>query len=790
MKHVLLILFSFALLASTFGQISLSGKVTDPSGQGIPGITVLIVGSSYGVSTDAEGLFRLVGLKKGQHTLLFSGIGFQQLEKAIDVQKSDRLSPIALKESTTELNAVQVVGKSEVAEMREVPYAITAIDVAPLKVQNLDVNQILGTVSGVRIREEGGLGSSFNFSLNGFSGNQVRFFIDGLPMDHFGSSLSLNNIPSNLISNIEIYKGVVPVHLGSDALGGAINITTNQSIRKFLDVSYSIGSFNTHRTSIVSRYTTTSGLRVNANAFFNYSDNNYGILAEVADIETGKVTEQEVKRFHDAYQSQTVQVELGVTDKPFADQLMVGVIGSSNYKEIQSGYNLTKVVGEAYSEDQALLGTFKYKKDNFFVKGLSLTINGFTKFGKITTVDTSSYEYNWLGQRNRKKLGTTSGEIAWYKTQFRFNDKASSVTSLLSYQINPNQSVSINNTYSHFYRIGSDPLGLSDPVGLSSVPFSQPNTLEKNNTGISYSINLLKDQLKVVGFGKMYYLNSVSREEDGFGDESEITTIRKKDLTYGYGFGATYFLFTGFQIKASYEYAYRLPDVVELFGNGLQLEPNAHLESEQSQNYNIGILSQQTWGRHQLMSEASFLYRLPNNMIRNYAVGNTSHYMNLVDTKVTGYELNLKYDFDRKVNASISGTYQPIVNTQKYDPVSGGTNYLYQSQIPNEPILFGNAQLGMTILDNPEKENRLMVNWMTSFVEAFYLKWPAYGSKNSKADIPRQVSHNLTLSYSMLDGRYNASVSCTNLFDALLYDNFMLQKPGRAVSLKLNYFLK
>ncbi|MEQ9306744.1 MAG: hypothetical protein RJQ14_22710, partial [Marinoscillum sp.] len=433
---------------------------------------------------------------------------------------------------------------------------------------------------------------------------------------------------------------------------------------------------------------------------------------------------------------------------------------------------------------------FKYRKNDIFINGLSLTVNGFAKFGKILTVDTSSYEYNWLGQRNRKKLGTTSGELAWYKTQFRFNDKASTVTSLLTYQISQNQSVALNNTYSYFYRIGSDPLGQSDTVGLSSVPFSQPNTLEKNNTGISYNINLLQDQLKVVGFGKMYYLNSVSREENGFGDESEITTIRKEDLTYGYGFGATYFLFAGVQIKASYEYAYRLPDVVELFGNGLQLEPNAHLESEKSQNYNVGILSQQTWGRHQLMSEASFLYRLPNNMIRNYAVGNTSHYMNLVDTKVTGYELNLKYDFDRKVNASISGTYQPIVNTQKNNPVSGGINYLYQSQIPNEPILFGNAKVGMTIFNNPEKNNRLMVNWMTSFVEAFYLKWPAYGSKHSKADIPRQVSHNLTFSYSLLEGRYNASLSCTNLFDAILYDNFMLQKPGRAVSLKLNYFLK
>ena len=789
MRPAFLFILFFISGTVVWGQMTLGGQVTDQSGVGIPGITVQVKGTSNGVSTDIEGNFRLKNLSKGPLTLVFTGIGFQQQELAVQLEKSSRIDPVKLKESTTELSAVQVVGKSETAEIREMPYSITAIDVAPLKTQNLDVNQILGTVSGVRIREEGGLGSSFNFTLNGFSGNQVRFFIDGIPMDYFGSSLTLNNIPSNLISNIEVYKGVVPVHLGSDALGGAINITTNQNIRRFLDISYSIGSFNTHRASVVSRYTTNSGLRVNANAFFNYSDNNYDIMAEVANTETGKVTEQEVERFHDGYQSQTVQVEIGVTNKPYADQLLVGVIGSSNYKEIQSGYNLTKVVGEAYTEDKAILGTFKYKKSDLLLDGLTLTVNGFTKFGRILTVDTSSYEYNWLGERSRKKLGTTSGEIAWYKTQFRFDDKASTATSLLSYKINENQSVAINNTFSYFYRIGSDPLGQSDPVGLSSVPFTQPNTLRKNITGLSYSLKLLEDKLRMVGFGKMYYLHSVSREEDGFGDQQEINTIRKESLTYGYGVGATYFLFEGFQIKASYEYAYRLPDVLELFGNGLQVEPNAHLDSEHSQNYNFGVLSQQTWGKHQLMTEASFLYRLPKNMIRNYAVGNTSNYLNLVDTKVTGYELNLRYDYNRKINASINGTYQPIVNTQKTDPVSGGTNYLYLSQIPNEPILFGNAQAGYTILNNTQTSNKLFANWTTSFVEAFYLKWPAYGGKSSKADIPRQLSHSISLSYSMKGGKYNASLSCTNIFDAVLFDNFMLQKPGRAFSLKLNYFL-
>jgi len=70
--------------------------------------------------------------------------------------------------------------------------------------------------------------------LNGFSGNQVRFFLDGVPMDNFGSSFQINNIPINFAERVEVYKGVVPIWLGSDALGGAVNIITGNKYRNYI----------------------------------------------------------------------------------------------------------------------------------------------------------------------------------------------------------------------------------------------------------------------------------------------------------------------------------------------------------------------------------------------------------------------------------------------------------------------------------------------------------------------------------------------------------------------------
>ncbi len=103
---------------------------------------------------------------------------------------------------------------------------------------------------GVRIRQDGGLGSKADLSINGISGRQVKYFINGIPADFLGAGNRLNIFPVNAIDRIEVYKGVVPIELGSDALGGAINIVTRQQLNNYTDAAYSIGSFNTHKATV------------------------------------------------------------------------------------------------------------------------------------------------------------------------------------------------------------------------------------------------------------------------------------------------------------------------------------------------------------------------------------------------------------------------------------------------------------------------------------------------------------------------------------------------------------
>ena len=124
-----------------------------------------------------------------------------------------------------ELDEVVIVGKSEARRQQEQAFAISVADLSKNYNTSVDIGTITNRMAGVKLRVNGGVGSDYNFTLNGFSGRQVKFFMDGLAMDNFGDAFSINNLPANMVERVEVYKGVLPIGLGADALGGAVNVS-------------------------------------------------------------------------------------------------------------------------------------------------------------------------------------------------------------------------------------------------------------------------------------------------------------------------------------------------------------------------------------------------------------------------------------------------------------------------------------------------------------------------------------------------------------------------------------
>src|SRR5690606_34972107 len=173
------------------------------------------------------------------------------------------------------LESVTVTGKTETQQVREQAIRAVVVDTRPVAEQPVTLAELMNRSPGVRIRQTGGLGNAVDVSINGFQGNAVQYFRDGIPLEYLGGGYGINNVPINLLERAEVYKGVVPVSLGGDALGGAVNLVTRKHVGSMLDVSYEAASFNTHIANLSAYHLSESGWFAGIDAFYNYSDNDY-----------------------------------------------------------------------------------------------------------------------------------------------------------------------------------------------------------------------------------------------------------------------------------------------------------------------------------------------------------------------------------------------------------------------------------------------------------------------------------------------------------------------------------
>ena len=114
---------------------------------------------------------------------------------------------------------------------------------------------------------------------------------------------------------------------------------------------------------------------------------------------------------------------------------------------------------------------------------------------------------------------------------------------------------------------------------------------------------------------------------------------------------------------------------------------------------------------------------------------------------------------------------------------------VFKDRLPNIPFLFGNMDVGYQSEELFTKGDKFTATVGIYYVNQFYLFWPSQGSTSSKFNIPRQINFSTGITYSFAGEKYHLSLDCTNLSNAALYDNFRLQKPGRAFNFKIRYFL-
>lgn len=245
-KRLLMALLLLLAVVINAQQKTISGTVVDQSGLTLPGVNIVIEGTSIGTQTDFDGNY-IIQASEGQ-VLLFTYIG--QKDVRVSVGASDTIN-VTMNEDAQALQEVVVTALGIKREKQALGYAVTEVGNEQLESRpEGDVGRVLqGKAAGVQILQQNGLsGSGTNVIIRGYStfssSNQALFIVDGVPFstdtnssgrigdrDDFingnnGSSRFLDLDPNN-IESVNVLKGLAAATLyGSQGRNGVILITT------------------------------------------------------------------------------------------------------------------------------------------------------------------------------------------------------------------------------------------------------------------------------------------------------------------------------------------------------------------------------------------------------------------------------------------------------------------------------------------------------------------------------------------------------------------------------------
>lgn len=775
-------LFIYNALAQS-EKITIEGKVKVVNGHALPFSTVAIKNTNQGTVTNENGFFSL-NVMSLPVVLVVSNLGYKTTEVTLNSISDTKNNSIELEPEQHKLNEVVVSSKSVATNIEQKGFTATSIPLKQLQVQSVELNQVLNQSAGISVREQGGLGSKVSYSINGLEGSAVRFFLDGIPMDYFGSSYSVSTIPVSQISRIDIYKGVVPVELGSDALGGAINLVTNKSEKSSLNLDYTVGSYNTHKASLSGYGRTKKGLTGKLSAFYNYSDNNYKIWGD--DISITDPDTYEVKRgitatrFHDAFESKAIKVDVGVSQKKWAEHLFLGILHSSMDKEIQHGATMIVPFGEATYQQSVVMPYLDYS--NCQLLRNKLTVKTFTSFSNLNRarVDTSKNIYNWLGEIEpiKRVLG---GEQK--RTLNQLHEEAFLNRINLSYQLFPFHKIVANHVFSDVTRTDSDPLVTQKTEGYYS-----PQLFSKSIAGIAYEASWFQEKLTTSVFLKAYSYNASIKVSETVAGETSYETVESDEMSNGFGIASSYQPNNNVTISFSTEKASRLPEANEILGDGLNVISNSDLKAETSLNTNLGVdvsIFQKQSNRIRL--SGNMFYRDVQHKMKMVAASDPGllQVINFDKVQMSGVDGRLQYYHKSLLSVYQSVSYlNPIIKTDKDE--LGRDNGLANTRLPNTPFFQSNSELRLNFSQYFNNSARAFFYWRYAYVAPFYKHSEKYGSQN-KDYIPTQNIHSIGLGYTFPKPKLTISGNINNVFNAHAFDNYAVQKPGRAFFLKLSF---
>jgi len=411
-----LFILLFILPFSIFAQSTLKGTVLDNLGQTLPGVSVVVKGTSNGVATDFDGNFTLTNVKKGD-VVTFSYVGFKAQDLIYNNQKE---VSITMQEDAQQLADVVVIGYGTVKKSDATGSVATVTTKDFVKGPVVSVDQMIqGKVAGLQITNGGGSpGEGSTIRIRGGSSlnanNDPLIVIDGLPVDG-GSSGGRNflaTINQNNIESVTVLKDASATAIyGSRASNGVIIITTKKGKAGDLKVEY---NGNLSYSKLVKQVDVLSAKQFTDYVNTNGNANQQGLLGssntdwqdEIYQVATG--TDHNVA-LSGGVDNITYRASAGFTD-------MNGILKRDNFQRTSIGLGLVGKFFDNHLKIEVNNNTASMK-NNYSNRGAIGAAVSFDPTQSITNPDGTYFQWgnNLAGRNPLGELNQNNN----YGTQFR-----------------------------------------------------------------------------------------------------------------------------------------------------------------------------------------------------------------------------------------------------------------------------------------------------------------------------------------------------------------------------------
>ncbi len=678
------------------------------------------------------------------------------------------------------------------------PEAIQVVDTRRARERGADLGEVLARVPGVSFRRSGGLGAPTRLSLGGLEQEQIRVFIDGVPLELAGYPFGVGDVPPSFVDRVAVLRGVVPLRYGVDALGGALDLQTEPPRGTRVAATYQVGSYGVRRGTLSIRsIDLTTGLYATLSGQLDVAKNDYPVDVREPDA-TGRLRDVQVRRARDAYAARGASFEVGVLDRALADRVSLRVTTGAYEKELPHNQVMTVPYGEVEYTEASLgvTGRSEHQLSDTTRLEALLAINR----RHTTLSDQSRFIYDFSGRRLGPRV--TPGEIDSEPIDRRTTQHLRLARLDLAWQPSDAHTLRFVAAPSLAERSGHDrfaPAAARDPAtaerSLAQLVLGVEHTaslgqrldFQADDFGSADPLGRLPDLfvrerddlLANALFVKAYYQRAEGEEVLA----GMFRPLTKSTLRLGVGDGARLRLLEPWTLKASYELATRLPQPDETFGDGRLVVANLELEPETSHNLNLGThleLRRTPAGAFTLGLEGSL--RQADRLIVLLGGERLLSHQNVFAARALGLDASLSWAAPtRWLFVDAGGTLQDVRNRSKDGPFAA----FFGDRIPHRPWLFGSLEARAVIRDLPMAQGQLEPFYSLRYVHEFERSWSSVGAAGPRQRVPAQLGQHAGLSYRQRHASYHSvlTLELENLTDAPLYDVYGVTRPGRAIKL-------